>query len=221
MMTLIATTGIGQVRTVFFAGGQVSSAHYVIRDSKQPADRKRGLMGGMALKVPFDNQLYFFPSVFYSRKGYKVKLEQPSFPPSELAVNNETELQTVEIAPLLQLDLSKKENHLFLRFGPSIDIAFSGREKFDTLNSTGGFGTVDRPMKFAFTEYGRFTAQANLHLGYETKKGLLFFAFYQHGLGSLNNADNGPRILHRIAGLSIGWFFQRHNPLVMDTSPIR
>ncbi len=199
----------------------MTSARYSIRDSKQPTDFQKGLMGGIGLKVPFDNQLYFFPTVFYSRKGYKVTLEQPSFPPSELAKNNSTSLHTMEIAPLLQLDLSKKQNHLFLRFGPSIDIAFSGREQFDTLNSAGGFGTVERPMRFAFTEYGRFTAQANLHLGYESKKGLLFFAFYQHGLGSLNNADNGPRILHRIAGLSIGWFFQRHDPLVMDTSPIR
>ena len=74
-------------------------------------------------------------------------------------------------------------------------------------------------MRFAFTEYGRFTAQANLHFGYETGKGLMVFAFYQHGFGSMNNHDGGPKIFHRVIGISAGWLFGR-NPLVMDTRPI-
>jgi hypothetical protein len=69
---------------------------------------------------------------------------------------------------------------------------------------------VKRKMKFAFTEYGRFTASANWHLGYETAKGLMVYGWYELGIGSLNNADNGPRILHRIAGVSVGWLLKEY-----------
>jgi hypothetical protein len=198
---------LAQVQLAFFAGPQATSAHYMVGENKQPAEFKYGLMGGAAAKVVFDNQFYFFPSIYYSLKGYKVTLKDPSFPPTELANNNNTTIHTIEIAPLFQIDFNKNPAHPFVRFGPAVDYAFAGREKFDTTSSTGGVGTIDRAMLFSFGDYGHFTAQAVVHLGYETGKGLMFFAFYEHGIGSLNNADNGPRILHRIAGVSVGWLF--------------
>jgi hypothetical protein len=48
-----------------------------------------------------------------------------------------------------------------------------------------------------------------LHFGFESEKGYTIFAHYAEGMISLNNADNGPTIKHRIVGLSIGWFFQK------------
>jgi hypothetical protein len=60
-------------------------------------------------------------------------------------------------------------------------------------------------MVFSFGDYGRISASANLHVGYQAKQGLMVFAFYNLGIGSMNNADNGPRILHRIGGLAVGW----------------
>jgi len=216
VIVFLSTKVNAQVQFACFAGGQATSAHYKVKDNKQPSQFKFGPMGGVAVKVEFDNQLYFFPSVFYSLKGYKVTLNDPAFPPTEFAKNNNVTVHTIEAAPLFHIDFNKQLSHLFVRFGPSVDFAFSGRERFDTLNAFGMTGSVDRPMVFAFTEYGHFTAQANLHFGYETGKGLMAFAFYQHGFGSMNNHDGGPKIFHRIVGLSIGWLFGR-NPLVKDT----
>lgn len=193
-----------QLQIALFGGPQATSAHYTVRDIKQPNDYKLGVMAGAGLKVEFENQLYFFPAMYYSLKGYKVTLNDPAFPPTEYAKNNNTTIHTIEIAPLLQVDFSKKPSHFFVRFGPAIDFAIKGREKFDTANN-GHTGTIDRDMVFSFDEYGRYTASGNIHFGYETQKGFMIFAHYAHGIGSLNNNDGGPVILHRIFGLSVGW----------------
>jgi hypothetical protein len=218
-LIFLSLTIHAQVQFACFAGPQMTSARYLVREMKQPSQYKFGGMAGAAVKVEFDNQLYFFPSVFYSLKGYKVTLNNSAFPPTELAKNNNVIVHTVEAAPLLHFDFNKNLSHFFLRLGPSVDIAMAGREKFDTVSTAGIKATVKRPMRFAFTEYGRFTAQANLHFGYETGKGLMVFAFYQRGFGSMNNHDGGPKIFHRIIGVSAGWLFGR-NPLVTDKRPI-
>jgi hypothetical protein len=218
-VALLSFKSQAQVQFAYYAGVQATSALYKVNDVKQPTQFKPGFMAGMAAKVEFDNQLYFFPTVFYNLKGYKVKLNDPAFPPTEYAINNNVSIHTVEFAPLLHYDFNRQLAHFFVRFGPSVDVAIAGHEKFDTSGTSGKIGTVERPMNFAFTEYGRFTAQANLHFGYETGKGLMVYAYYQHGFGSMNNHDGGPKIFHRILGLSIGWLFGK-NPLVMDTKPI-
>ena len=205
-----------QVQLALFGGAQATSAKYTVTDIKQPTDFKYGAMAGAGLKVFFENRFFFFPAIYYSQKGYKVTLNNPAFPPTKKAKNNNTTLHTVEIAPLFQLDFSYNPSHFFVRFGPAIDFAFSGKETFDTVSNTGAVGTLSRDMKFAFTEYGRFTASGNIHLGYQTKNGLMVFAHYAHGIGNLNNADEGPSILHRVVGLSVGWLFGR-NPNVIDT----
>jgi hypothetical protein len=191
---------------VVFAGPQVTTASYKIRDIKQPTGIKLGGMAGAALKVSFENQLYFFPAVYYSLKGYRVEFNQFAYPPTEIAENNSTRVHTLEIAPLFQVDFSKGPSHTFVRFGPSIDYAFLGREKFDTL---GGDGKWKRKMPFSFGAYGRVTSSANLHVGYESVKGYQLFLHYAHGLGSMNNADLGPKIRHRIIGVSAGYTIHR------------
>jgi len=211
--TLLAFTlhAQGKAEWVAFAGAQTTSARYRISITRQPTQYKYGAMGGVALKIPFENRLHFFPSVYYSKKGYKVQFNLPSYPPDSSAKNNNTDIHTIEIAPMFQVDLGKKESYPFVRIGVAIDFAFSGKEKFDK-----GCTSVSQPMIFSFGEYGRFTNSANLHLGYQLSNGLQFFAFYTHGMGNMNNSDGGPNIVHRIAGLSVGWHFQR-NPLVFDT----
>ena len=209
---IAGTAARAQVKIAFFAGGQATSARYTISDTKQPTDHKYGFMAGFGAKVPFDNGFYFFPAVYYSLKGYKVSFNKPSFPPTEEAKNNNTTIHTIEIAPLFQVDLGKKPNHFFVRFGPSVDYAISGKETFDTVSTSGQAGSVKRAMVFSFGDYGRFTAAGNLHLGYETQRGLMVYAYYGLGIGSMNNADYGPSILHRIAGVSVGWYFRTLKP---------
>ncbi len=201
-----------QVKLGIFGGPQVTSAKYKIEGETQPIDKKYGAQLGANLKVPFENNLYFAPALYYNLKGYHVTLNKPAFPPSDKAINNDTRIHTVETAAMLQYDFSKKPSHFFLKSGFALDFVVSGREKFDTQPR----GTVSRKMKFSFTDYGLVSASANFHFGYETANGLILFAHYAHGIGSMNNADYGPRIFHRIAGISLGYYLHR-NPNVLDT----
>jgi len=216
LVLFIAVPAAAQVELAVFGGVQSTSARYTVRENRQPVSSKWGFTAGAALKVPFEGALYFFPSAYFSLKGYRVTLNDPAFPPTEFAVNNNTTLKTLEVAPLFQVDLSRKASHFFVRFGPAVDFAFSGRETFDTIGAGGTRGTVSRDMVFSFGDYGRITGSANFHLGYEMARGFMVFAHYTYGLGSLNNHDYGPRIKHMIIGLSLGWKFGR-NPNVIDT----
>ena len=47
---------------------------------KQAARYKYGFQAGGLFKTPFEKNLFFVPSVYYSLKGYKVTLKHPSFP---------------------------------------------------------------------------------------------------------------------------------------------
>jgi hypothetical protein len=71
-------------------------------------------------------------------------------------------------------------------------------------------------MGYGFTQYGHYSANLLIQLGFETKDGLLFFGQYSLGLSNLNNADGGPSIRHRVLGLSIGKYFN-HKKTVLDT----
>lgn len=183
-----------------FAGPQATGARYTIKNAKQEITPRFGAMGGIGLKVPFENRLTFFPAIYYSMKGYDVQLDRPAFPPSELALDNRTRIHTVEIAPLLQYDLLRGTSYPFIRLGPSVDYAISGRERFNTVRGQ----TIERPMVFSFGDYGYFTAAVNAHLGWQWSGGTSVFLHYSRGAGSLNNADGGPQIRHRVLGLSVG-----------------
>lgn len=202
----------GQIKYGFFAGPQKTVARYLVADEKQDAGWKTGVQGGVMMKVPFENQLYFTPAIYYSAKGYSVTLKNPAFPPGEDAVGNNVRVHVVEIAPLLNIDLSKHDNHMFVRFGPSIDVAIQGKEHI-TLDDG---KEVTQNMKFANTDYCRFTSAANVQLGYEFKSGVFLHAHYAQGLGSMNNSDYGPIIRHRLFGVSVGMFFWK-NANVIDT----
>jgi Outer membrane protein beta-barrel domain len=194
-----------QVQYGLFGGPQVTSSKYKVNGKTQPNSQKYGFQTGATLKVPFENHLYFSPAAFYSLKGYKVKFKQRSYFPDSLAVDNNTTIHTFELAVLLQYDFSSQPGHFFVKFGPSIDLQISGKEKFNRSNRT----TIDRKMGFGFTKYGHYAASLITQLGYETKEGLLLFAQYSHGVGSMNNADGGPGIWHRVIGISIGKYLNK------------
>jgi hypothetical protein len=60
-------------------------------------------------------------------------------------------------------------------------------------------------MPFQFDGYSFGTLFGAFQVGFQHQSGLLLFAHYEHGLSSLNNKDFGPFILHRVAGISVGW----------------
>lgn len=190
-----------QVR--LFAGPQITTAKYLIRNVKQATESKQSFQAGIGLTTLVEGPLFFSPSLFFSQKGYNATFNGISVPPDSAAKNNNTTIRTIAFAPLLQLNLSGGRSHFFLRFGPGFDYAFAGREVFDST----GNKKVDRSMNFGSTGYSPVTAFANFQLGFQHKAGFHLYANYEHGLSNLNNSDLGPTILHRIAGVSLGWRF--------------
>jgi len=194
-----------QVQFGIFAGPHVTSAMYSVKNAKQPTDFKPGFHIGAAYKIPFDNNLFFAPAISYEMMGYKVVFNQPSFPPDLLAKDNNTSFHEIDVDPLLQYDLSRKSNHLFVRAGPSFNFILSGKENFNL--ATGEH--VSQKMKFSVTNgYGPFLASVVGQLGFETSGGLTISAEYIQGLISMNNEDEGPSIRNRLVGITVGKFFK-------------
>jgi len=200
-----------QVQVGIFAGPQVTDVRYTINDKKQESSLKIGINIGAQFKVPFENRLSFAPSIMYNLRGYKVKFNGSSYPPDLTAIDNNTSFHTVELAFLLQHDFNTNPGHFFIRFGPSLDFALFGKEKYNTTSSS-----VSQDMKFSFTEYGHFLASAILQFGFESKNGLFVFGHYNYSLTTMNNADYGPGIGNRAVGISIGTFL-KNKKIVIDT----
>src|SRR5690349_17180609 len=104
-----------QVQFEIFGGAHISSTDYSISAVNQPTDTKAGFHLGAAYKIPFEGILFFSPAISYAMRGYKVQFNQPSYPPDLLAIDNNTTFHEIDIAPLLQFDLSKKPSHPFIR----------------------------------------------------------------------------------------------------------
>ena len=186
-----------------FGGPQTSTAKYIIRGADQTVDSKTGFNAGVSFKTLFEGPVYFSPLLYYNQKGYKVTFNRPAFPPDSNAKNNDVTVHSIELAPLLQINFSKGVSYGFFRFGPSADFAINGSETFDSLNNK----RVSRDMVFSFSDYSYVTLSANAQLGFQHKSGFVIFVHYQHGLTNLNNADYGPTIFHRVAGVSVGYKF--------------
>lgn len=201
---LISFEAYSQVEFNIFGGSQISTAHYKVNDSKQKTGNKIGFQAGIGMKVPFENNLYFAPAVSYSLKGYTVELDSRVFPPDPEALNNDVTLHTVDLTAMFHIDLSTKPNHFFINFGPSMDLQLSGKENFKLLSGE----TINKKMRFSFGDYGRYSISAIGRFGYSYQSGLMIFTQYNMGLGSINNADNGPNILHRVLGVSVAKVFK-------------
>ncbi|HEV8273750.1 MAG TPA: porin family protein [Chitinophagaceae bacterium] len=210
IILLVTLSVNSQVEYGVFAGPQLTDVRYMITDVKQESSLKIGVNAGFQMKVPFENRLSFAPSIMYNLRGYDVKFDSPTFPPDSSAVDNNTSFHTIELAFLLQHDFNLEPGHFFIRFGPSLDFALFGNEKFNTNMNT----TVDRSMKFSFADYGHYLASAIFQFGYEAKNGLFVYAHYNYSLTTMNNADYGAGIKNRAAGFSIGKYLKRNKVIV-------
>lgn len=206
IVLLVSLSLKSQIKFGGFAGPQITDARIVIKDKRQESSIKIGGTAGLQLKVPFEGRLSFAPFIAYNLRGYNVKFSSPTFPPDSSATNNDTRFHTVEVGFLFQHDFNLEPGHVFIRFGPSLDFALIGNEKFSTPN-----GMVDRKMKFSFGDYGHYLASAILQIGFEAKNGVYFYGHYNYSLTTMNNADNGAPIGNRAAGISIGKYFKRKN----------
>jgi hypothetical protein len=204
---------VAQNQFGIFAGVQGNNAKYLVTNIGQKTKMKVGFHAGVNMKVPFESKLFFVPTLTYSLKGYDVTFNQFTNPPDVNAKDNSTTIHTFEISPMLQYDFNNNPGHVFIRVGPSIDVQLFGKEKYTLQNST----TVSRSMDLSLSgDYGLFGASLISQFGYETASGFSIFAHYTHGVGSINNKDGGPRIYHRIFGISVGKYLKK-NKIVMDT----
>jgi hypothetical protein len=199
-LSFLFITTVNAQLTVF-GGPQISSANYTIAEVTQPTKAKTGFMAGLGLKTLIEGPAYFAPLLYYSKKGYEVTFNRTATPPDTNAKNNNVSIHTIELAPLIQINLSKKPSYLFVRVGPAVDFALSGKESFDSTNNK----RVSRNMAFDFAVYSYVTTSGVFQLGYQHTSGFTVFAHYALGLSSLNNNDGGPAIRHRIAGVCAGW----------------
>jgi hypothetical protein len=204
IILLLSPNAKAQVEWTVFAGPQMTSARYEVSaysiTNKQPNSYKYGFIAGVGLKVPFEAPIYFYPSIFYSMKGYKVQLNQSLYPPDQFAIDNDTRIHTFETAFLIRVNLSQQPGHIFVSTGPSLDFQLFGREKFHSTQQ----GYVDRNMKYGYEHYGHFAANWVLELGYETANGFFVNGRYAYGLTNLVNTDEGPKISHLAAGITFG-----------------
>jgi len=198
-------TVFSQVQFQIFAGAHIASTSYSIKSAEQPTDSKIGFHAGAGYKIPFEGILFFSPSIFYAMRGYKVQFNQPSFPPDLLATDNNTTFHEIDVNPLLQFDLSKKPNHLFLRFGPSFNFILWGNEKYNLATGE----PVDHAMNFSTTNgYGRYNASLLGQIGFEASKGFTVYAYYLRGMISMNNEEQGPSIYNSMYGITIGAYLR-------------
>lgn len=205
LMLFVSSWSFSHAQLRIFAGPQLTTAKYTVRNVEQETESKTGFMAGIGLTNQVEGPLYFAPSVYFTQRGYKVTYNQSSEPPHKDARNNDVTVRSLALTPLLQLNFSKAESHLFVRFGPGFELGLSGQERFDSA----GIKTIDRSVAYSSRAYSPATAFLNVQLGYELRSGFSLLAHYEHGLSSLNNADKGPMILQRIVGLQVGWRFRK------------
>jgi hypothetical protein len=204
LISFFTVTGFAQFNLMLFGGPQATSSKFLVKDVKQNTSYKFGFHLGLAAKIPIQPGLAFAPSAFYSLKGYKVKFNMPSELPDVLAKDNSTTIHNMQLNFLLQVDFKTKPDHMFVRFGPSLDFSLFGKEKYNTAT-----GSVSRNMVFSFGDYGVFGANGELQLGYEKENNFSIYAAYSHGIGSIGNVDEGPKIFHRVFGLTFGKYITK------------
>jgi hypothetical protein len=187
------------------AGPQATGVHYNVDHKKQESSFKLGVNAGLQLKIPLEGRLSFAPSIMYNLRGYKVKFDSPTDLPNPEAIDNNTNFHTIELGFLLQHDFKMAPGHFFIRFGPSLDFALFGHEKYNTQTN----GLVERAMPFSFADYGHYLASAIIHFGYEFKNKWYMYGHYNYSIITMSNVDNGDYIGNRAAGISIGYYFRK------------
>lgn len=211
--TLFTTLQVaGQNQLAVIAGPQATSSKYVVLGKDQKNTMKYGFQAGVTMKVPFESRLFFAPAAFYSMKGYKVKFTEFAAPPDINAIDNNTTIHSFELAALLQYDFGSNPSHFFIKGGPSLDFQLFGKETFNLKNGS----SISRNMTWGPADYGRYSANLLAQIGYESNSGFLIFAQYSFGATSINNADFGPSIRHRVYGISIGKYLKKKK-IILDT----
>ncbi len=187
---------LGKVLFGLKAGYNINNANY-ITNKTLPVKWAHGGYGGVMLKVPFDNHLFFAPQMDIT---YRAMITD-SLQKNEYSQITEWHMR---IAPLLQIDFTnpaKNTNTFFFQFGPSIGYGLTGNQVFQDAANV----PVKKKLKYGFNAYGRYDANAHAALGYETKRGFRLMLEYVYGLGNMINTIDKGTLKYRTMSIGIGY----------------
>jgi hypothetical protein len=183
-------------------GPNTSTALVSVNDLKQQNQYLNGFNIGAQLETFFDNQLYFTPSIMYSRRGFSYK-SSPDTSSYKYVLNY------IDINPTLIFYLNKKhlEKGFAIMAGPYISVGLTGK----------GTSTVDNVTSTQNVTYSMVSGFCSVDLG--VNGGLCwkfnrFFmeAMYQYGFANINNNvdSDGRNFQNRMISFNIGYFLT-HN----------
>jgi hypothetical protein len=187
-----------QARFGLRAGVNSVNAYVVAPDGTRPGTSAgTGFYAGGIMKIPFDNKLYFVPGIQYSYKNYTIHYNDADLTSCKM------HLTYIEIPLLLNYDFKKSGNYFFVQAGPSFSVALSGKQD----DITPGQASHTEELKFAYSSFGRYEANAVFNAGFHFKNNLSVIGGYALGLGTIVNDDNGPVIKHRMFSFGLGYLF--------------
>jgi len=193
-------SSVAQSKFAIQAGYNHSTARVHTLNVKQPTGYVPGFNIGARFKTAFEPPLHFVGMVSYNKRGYTLE-------PLNGAVSKiETHIHYIDIAPLLNFDISTGGNHhLSITAGPVMGIALSGRQKI-TENGV----TTSSPMKFSVTNnYGYASFAIFNGLSYHFNN-MFVEASYHLGVSSINNNEevDETNIKNRGFGLTLGYWLK-------------
>ncbi len=186
-----------QVRVALKAGTNASMAKVIATDGSRPqVDYGVGFHAGLELKVNLEKQLFFVPQVQYAYKTFAINYNNLD------TATNTLKIHYLEIPVLFEWKKSMYNSGFFLQFGPSFSLTLGGQEEI-----SGKIGSpVSKPMKIAFSAYGRAEANLVMNVGYQFGRNFQFTAGYAYGLGTIVDNDEGPMIKPRMITASVHYF---------------
>lgn len=196
----LSFSSVAQNSIAVHAGYNHNTARIFNSDVKQPTGYVPGVNISIRLKTAFEPPLFFTPMISYNLRGYTVE------PLSGSIEKIETHIHYIDIAPLLNYDLTTGEkNHFSVTAGPVLGIAVSGKQKI-----TENGATTSAPMKFSMSNnFGYFNLALHTGISYHFNN-MFIEGAYHLGFSSINNNEevDGSNIKNRGFALSLGYWLK-------------
>jgi Outer membrane protein beta-barrel domain len=189
--------------------------------TKETGKTKFGFVAGVVANIPFSSALSFRPEINFIQKGGKFSSSQTFFGITTVDVDDVT-LNFVEMPLNVIYSLQAGPGRFSVGAGPNISFGMSGKDKWESVSSGGGFPTQtssgstkikfdgkkaanlpasDNDIHFKALDFG-----ANAVVGYKMDMGLFFNAGYTFGF---SNLDPNPNSSLKTGGLTlkVGFLF--------------
>lgn len=187
---------------------------------------KVGFLVGVVANIPFSTALSFRPELNFIQKGGKFNSTYSPFPGATTTDNDNIVMNFIELPLNIVYSMPAGPGHFLVGAGPNISFGLSGKDKFTSMTSGGGFPSQsssgstkvkfdgkkyadlpqnDNDLHFKAVDFG-----ANLLVGYKMNMGVFFNAGYTFGFSNLNP---NPNTSLKTGGftLKVGYMFGGNN----------